>query len=60
MKAYWIAPGPSGTTAELRETPTPEPTETATPEPEPSATPEPGRVFLAPFPLPWPLWILLP
>jgi NADPH:quinone reductase-like Zn-dependent oxidoreductase len=25
MKAYWIAPGPSGTTAELRETPTPEP-----------------------------------
>ena len=25
MKAYWITPGPGGTTAELRETPTPEP-----------------------------------
>ena len=25
MKAYWIAPGPSGTTVELRDTPAPEP-----------------------------------
>src|SRR5215475_9727010 len=25
MKAYWIAPGTSGTTVELRDTPTPEP-----------------------------------
>jgi len=25
MKAYWITPGPAGTAAELRETPTPEP-----------------------------------
>ena len=25
MKSYWIAPGPAGTTVELRDTPTPEP-----------------------------------
>ncbi len=25
MKAYWITPGPGGTSVELRETPTPEP-----------------------------------